>query len=139
MRRPAMAKQRAAGRHKSFLKGRIYFNNKQSSIDCLIREISEGGARLTFSDSVATPDVVELYIPNKDETYRAKVKWHKGDEMGVAFVRSGVTDASSVSGAATPDLSERVQILEGEVATLRRILNELRAELQQSGAKASSA
>ena len=45
----------------------IYFNNKRNVVDCLIRDISPYGARLIFSDAVATPDALDLYI-----TFRRK-------------------------------------------------------------------
>ena len=80
-----MAERRSAARKKSFLQGRIFFNNRRTSVDCLIRDFCEHGARLTFSSMTATPDVVELYIPNKDESYRAKVQWRNANEIGVGF------------------------------------------------------
>ena len=40
-----MKERRSSARQKSFLQGRIYFNNRRSSVDCLIRDYSETGAR----------------------------------------------------------------------------------------------
>ena len=42
--------RRRIPRQKSFLRGMIYFNNRRSVADCLIRDISPYGARLIFSD-----------------------------------------------------------------------------------------
>src|ERR1700719_5083457 len=81
----AMTERRSGSRQKSFLQGRIFFNTRRTSVDCLIRDFSERGARLKFTGMTATPDVVELYIPNKDESYRAKVQWRNADEIGVGF------------------------------------------------------
>jgi hypothetical protein len=39
----------------------------RNAVDCLIRDISPYGARLIFSDAVTTPDVLELYIPQKEQ------------------------------------------------------------------------
>ena len=121
--------RRAVSRSKSFLQGRVYFNHRRSSIDCLIRDYSEQGARLKFSEAANVPEAIELYIPNKEETHRARVEWRIGNEMGVSFgdeIRSpSVTpDAAQAQG----DLPTRVSRLEAEVATLRRIVNDLRAE-----------
>jgi hypothetical protein len=110
-------------RQRSFLQGRLYFNNRRSSLDCLVRDISSQGAKLKVSDSIAIPEFVELYIPNKDETYRAKVQWRTGFEIGVE-------SPSIVPGAAPVDLPERVRRLEAEVASLHRKLNELQNELR---------
>ena len=41
-----MAERRTAARKKSFLQGRVYYNHHRSSLDCLVRDISEEGARL---------------------------------------------------------------------------------------------
>ena len=68
-----MAERRNATRQKSFLRGCIYFNNRRSAVDCLIRDISSTGAKLIFSDAITVPDVVELYIPQKEQTLRAEV------------------------------------------------------------------
>src|SRR5438128_3279320 len=74
-------------RQKSFLRGMIYFNNRRNVVDCLIRDISPYGARLIFSDAVTTPDSLDLYIPQKEETLRIHVIWRHGQEVGVAFAQ----------------------------------------------------
>ena len=48
----------------------VYFNNRRSVADCLIRDISPFGARLIFSDTITTPDTMDLYIPQKEQTLR---------------------------------------------------------------------
>ena len=116
-------------RKRSFLQGRLYFNNRRSSLDCLVRDISNQGAKLKVSDSVAIPEIVELHIPNKDETYRAKVQWRTGFEIGVTFDDDQAAP-SIVPSAGPADLLERVRRLEAEVASLHRKLNELQNELR---------
>jgi hypothetical protein len=116
-------------RKRSFLQGRLYFNIRRSSLDCLVRDISDQGAKLKVSDSIAIPEFVELHIPNKDETYRAKVQWRTGFEIGVTFENEHESP-SIVPGAAPADLPERVRRLEAEVASLHRKLNELQNELR---------
>jgi hypothetical protein len=122
-----MKERRVVSRQKSFLQGRIYFNHRRSSIDCLIRDYSEQGARLKFSEAANIPEAIELYIPNKEEIHRARVEWRTGNEMGVSFGEE-VHSPSTVPDAAQGDLPTRVLRLEAEVAALRRIVNDLRAE-----------
>jgi len=57
--------RRRIARQKSFLRGMVYFNNRRSVADCLIRDISAFGARLIFSDTITTPDTMDLYIPRR--------------------------------------------------------------------------
>jgi hypothetical protein len=122
--------RRQRPRQKSFLQGRIFYNNRRSSVDCLIRDYSDSGARLKFSEAITVPEVMELHVPNRDEMYRARVEWRHGNEMGVSFSDETQTQSPSIApdAAAQGDLTARIQRLEAEVAALRRIVNELRAE-----------
>jgi hypothetical protein len=116
--------RRRVSRQKSFLRGMIYFNNRRNAVDCLIRDISPYGARLIFSDAVTTPDVFELYIPQKEQTLRIHVIWRHGQEVGVAFAQ-----ATEVDPVAEPsDLAERVARLEMEIAGLKRVLKKIKTD-----------
>ena len=122
-----MDERRRAARQKSFLRGNLKFNNGRNSVDCLIRDISIYGARLIFSDSVATPDLIDIYIPQKDQTFPAQVIWRHGQELGVAFTQ--VALPSSPDPAAGPgDLAGRVERLEAELAVMKRMLKRLKAD-----------
>jgi hypothetical protein len=73
--------------------------------------------------------VVELYIPNKDESYRARVQWRAADEMGVVF---DVDErAALVPGEAPVDWAPRIRKLEHDLALLQRKFNELQATMRQ--------
>ena len=126
-----MKERRSSSRQKSFLQGRIYFNNRRSCVDCLVRDYSEHGARLKFSESATVPEAMELYIPNREEMHRARVIWRSGNELGVSFGED-VQSPSIAPEAAQGDLPARVQKLEAEVASLKRIVNELRAEIRKA-------
>jgi uncharacterized protein YceH (UPF0502 family) len=122
-----MSERRTSTRQKSFLRGSIQFNNRRTVIDCLVRDISATGARLIFSDSVSVPDVVELYIPQKEQTLRAHVQWRRGDEVGVAFAKGA--QAPAPARPADGELAERVEKLEAEIAALKKMFKRLKAEV----------
>jgi len=120
-----MVERRRSVRQKSFLRGCVHFNNRRNTFDCLIRDLSPEGARIIFSETVSVPDLVELYIPQKEQTVRARVQWRHGDEIGLAF-----PDAlRAADGTSEGELALRVAHLESEVALLRRMLKRLRNEL----------
>jgi len=127
-----MAERRHSARQKSFLRGRIYYNKRRGAVDCLIRDISEEGARVIFSDTVSIPDAVELYIPQKEQTLRAHVQWRHGEEIGLAF-----PDNVAAGEPATGDLAERVARLESEIAALRRAIRHIKSELPGSNDEAA--
>ncbi|MDP4006791.1 PilZ domain-containing protein [Methylobacterium sp. NEAU K] len=135
-----MTEHRKEGRQRVFLKGRILFNNGASSFDCLVRDMSSSGARLVMSDATTLPESFDLYIPQKDRTYRSTLRWRREDGIGVTFA-----DESRPAAPATPDpagaeasvsmLLRRVSELETENAALRRLL----ASMAQPGGSASAA
>ena len=122
--------RRRIARQKSFLRGMITFNNRRNAVDCLIRDISPYGARLIFSDAVTTPDVLDLYIPQKEQTLRIHVIWRHGQEVGVAFAQATQVDPAAETGepASSAGLAERVARLELEIAGLKRILKKMKMD-----------
>ncbi len=122
-----MGERRHSSRQKSFLRGCVYFNKRRNALDCLIRDISSEGARIVFSETVSVPDVVDLYIPQKEQTVRARVQWRHGDEIGLAFP-DGVRSAQR---PAEDELAARVAQLENEIVSLRRALKRLKNEVSR--------
>jgi len=127
-----MAERRGVPRQKSFLRGCIYFNNRRSVLDCLVRDLSDDGARIIFSHTVNVPEIVELYIPQREQTVRAHVKWRRGDDVGLDFTNRSVAAASGPAASAAPqdaELGKRVAQLEAEVVALKRAMRQLKREL----------
>ena len=125
---PRTVERRKITRHKSFLRGMIYFNNRRNVVDCLIRDSSPYGARLIFSDAVTTPDALDLYIPQKEQTLRIHVIWRHGQEVGVAFAQVAQMESGTEAGepGSGAGLAERVARLEMEIAGLKRILKKMK-------------
>lgn len=121
--------RRRAVRQKSFLRGNIQFNNGRNSADCLIRDITTFGARLVCSDSISTPDVIDVYIPQKEQTFRAHVIWRHGQEIGVAFAQAAA--ANTAEHPQDLDLAARVGRLENELAAMKRVLKRLKTDAGQ--------
>ncbi len=113
-----MIERRAKPRHKTLIKGRIYFNNRLTSMDCIVREVGDGGSRLEFSENVTLPDVFELYLPSKDEYFQAHIVWRKGQNIGIACTPETTLNPRAESGRTDHHLADRVTKLEREVAVL---------------------
>jgi PilZ domain len=119
-----MGERRGSRRSKSFLRGFVYISRKRGALACLIRDLSDKGARIIFSATVTLPDVLDLYIPQRDRMLRARVEWRRNDEIGLAF-----TEAERSSGASPGDVQvvQRVAMLEAEIASLRALVKQLKA------------
>ena len=128
-----MEERRKVPRHKSLLRGRVYFNHRNSTAECLVRDISSHGARLIFADEVLMPDVVELYIPAKEQTLRAQVVWRNANESGIAFANHEQMAHPPEAG----DLAERVQRLEREIDVLKRFIRRLKTDMPGSDTEAA--
>jgi hypothetical protein len=117
---------KVATRHRTFLKGTLYYDNRRASIDCVIRDMSDSGARLTFDHPATVPDNVELFIPHKQQTLRARVQRRGPNEIGIAFEIDRSLEPRRVSDA---ELQQRVETLEEEITALKRLVAKLKAKL----------
>lgn len=125
-----MDERRQTPRHRTFLQGRVFYNNRRQSADCIIRELTDEGARLSFTDPVALPHAFELHIPNRDQTLRVETAWNHGTEVGVSFsnpnMHAGATLAPATHAAPQEQSPlERIEKLEKELGALRRRISEI--------------
>ncbi len=58
-----MAEQRKVIRARTVFRASIIFNNRNSSIDCLVRNFSESGAKIIVDELITFPQQFELHIP----------------------------------------------------------------------------
>lgn len=71
-------------RYRALLGGRIFYNNGQSSLDCILRDISEGGSRIKVENSIAVPEKFHLVL-NDGRNFDCQVRWRKVGLLGVSF------------------------------------------------------
>lgn len=112
-----MEERRKTVRQRSYLGGRIAFNNRYSTMDCTVCNMSAGGARVAFPDAIVLPQDVDLAIRQKGLNARARVVWRSATEMGVSFL----SVAREASGEVIPlDLARRMRDIEAEKAALKQ-------------------
>jgi hypothetical protein len=116
----------AAIRQRTFLKGTLYYDNRRASIECVVRDMSDSGARLTFEHPATVPDNVELFIPHKQQTLRARVQRRGPSEIGIAFEIDRSIEPRRASDA---ELQQRVETLEAEIDTLKRLVAKLKVKI----------
>ena len=120
-----MGERRGLRRSKSFLRGFVYISRKRGALACLIRDLSDNGARIIFSENVMVPETVELYIPQREQTLRARVKWRRKGEIGLAFADAARAPQAEPTAA---DVVQRMAMLEAEITSLRALLKQLKRE-----------
>ena len=61
------------------------YNRDMWTADCVVKNISEEGAKLTGSNLPVLPDQFDLTIPQRKAKYRVHVCWRAKDAVGVVF------------------------------------------------------
>ena len=85
-----MGERRGTRRQKIFLRGLVYFDERRGAMSCLVRDLSDAGARIIFSENVTLPGILNLHIAQRDLTLRARVQWRHGQEIGLEIGRAHV-------------------------------------------------
>ena len=85
-RRHAGPDKRASDRIRSFLRAQIIFNNRMTTIDCIIKNISATGARVALNDTLAVPTEFDIYIPQRGCSHHARLVWRDRDTIGIDFM-----------------------------------------------------
>jgi hypothetical protein len=111
--------------NRCFFRAFVYFDGGGTAVDCVVRDISETGARLQFSAPRKISEILDLHIPIKGQSFHAKVRWEDGNEIGIAF------HATSNTGVGNIGLDERMNRLEAEIAALRHSVKHLQRNTEQ--------
>jgi len=120
-----MSERRRNRRLKSFLRGFVYFDKRRGALSCIVRDLNDEGARIIFSENVTIPNIVNLHLPQKEQTLRARVTWRRGDEIGLGFIAVDVPEPTLPD---AKELMKRVAELESQIAALRRMLKRLKSQ-----------
>ena len=91
----------------------------QKAKECVVRDISEDGARIEFGSGARLPkDELTLNIARKGRSFLARIVWWRDNIVGVAF--TDPADQVPVS-----DLEERLRKSEKKKRQLQRQINDL--------------
>jgi hypothetical protein len=97
-------------------------NEPGSTMDCVVRNISEHGACVEFDHAAGLPDEMNLAVARKGRSYLASLIWRQANRVGLAF------RSMTASGAPVSDLDERLRKSEQKKRQLQRRIRELLGE-----------
>jgi hypothetical protein len=114
-----MRDRRESVRDKVMYGGVAEIGDRGTTRECIIRNISDRGATIEFSNDLQLPkEQLSLRIARKGRSFLAKVIWWRDNFVGVAF--RAETPAEPVS-----DIEERLRKSEIKKRQLQRQINEL--------------
>jgi hypothetical protein len=114
-----MLDRRQSTRDKVMYGGVAEIGERGATRDCIVRNISDNGATIEFSNVVnLTKEQISLRIARKGRSFLAKVIWWRDNFVGVAF--RAEPPAEPVS-----DIEERLRKSEIKKRQLQRRIKEL--------------
>lgn len=117
-----MRDRREGVRDKVMYGGVAEIGERGATRECIVRNISDKGATIEFSNLVQLPkEELSLRIARKGRSFLARVVWWRDNFVGVAF--RAETPAEPVS-----DIEERLRKSEIKKRQLQRRINELLGE-----------
>ena len=118
-----MLDRRESPRDKVIYGGVVKVDDNGATRDCVVRNISEHGASLEFSNVVRLPkEQMSLTIARKGRSFLAKIIWWRDNFVGVAF------KAEAPAEFPVSDLEERLRKSELKKRQLQRRIKELIGE-----------
>lgn len=81
----AESSRRRQRRNRTYKAGKIVFNEGFSTIDCVIKDLSETGAKIRLENAVLIPATFDLVLSD-NRTWNCRVRWRRMTECGVEFL-----------------------------------------------------
>lgn len=119
-----MQERRSNQRMKTYIGGRIEQTHPLGSMDCIVREISPGGARIAFHNTSTVADRFTLVLPRKDRSIPASIAWRRFGEAGVRF-DPAQSDALAHIALPTVSTEEKLRASEAKRRELQARLDRL--------------
>ena len=79
------ANRRSERRLRVYKQARITFNNRYAVFDCIVRNISDGGAMLEMETMLGIPRAFQIVLDHDAKARPCRVVWRMERRMGVAF------------------------------------------------------
>ena len=80
-----MSELKSMPRGRTYLAGKIISNYGQSSIDCIVRQMSDVGAVIEVESALGIPLHFHLLIPGEGEPQPCKRAWQSEKQVGLVF------------------------------------------------------
>ena len=83
---PDGSERRVAPRVRTLKRAKILFNNRYSTFDCIVRNISSTGALLTIDEAAHLPKIFDIIIGEEKMERPARLVYRRGMLAGIRFL-----------------------------------------------------
>lgn len=102
---------------RTLLAGKVIFNFGQSTIDCVVRRMSESGATLELENGIGIPESFQLSLTSQRKLVPCKLAWRSEKQVGVTF-----DEATQVRTSEQPRTNGKEHALRHQTFALRAAL-----------------
>lgn len=119
-----MSDRRRQYRDRVYYSGLIAFNDRKSTVACVVRNFNSFGAMIEFENPATVPDWFDFDVSRKGLSCLAHLAWRDRDRAGLVFSASPATnDVIPIEWARKLRASEQIN------KTLQARLDQLRSEI----------
>lgn len=118
-----MIERRQGFRSRVIYGGVIAFNGRASTIDCVVRNFSNLGARIELQHGAVLPEEFDLTIARKSRAFLARIVWRDAGNAGLAF-----RDPAEAGAPVQLDWARRLRDGERTKRRLQNRVDQLRSE-----------
>jgi len=86
-RRRRQHERRGGDRQPVHTRAKCFLDHLNASVECIVLDVSRGGARLRITDSLVLPNEFDLLLSYEGERQRVRLRWRRQKEIGVEFVK----------------------------------------------------
>jgi hypothetical protein len=80
-----MSDRRQLFRNRVFYGGLVAFNDRQSTLACIVRNFNAFGARIEFENPALLPDEIDFAVPRRSLSCLAHLSWRDRTAAGLVF------------------------------------------------------
>jgi hypothetical protein len=80
-----MSERRQLFRNRVYYGGLVAFNDRQSTLACIVRNFTAFGARIEFENPALLPDEIDFAVPRRSLSCRAHLTWRDSHATGLVF------------------------------------------------------
>ena len=118
----SMSRLNLKSRGRTLFAGKVIFNFGQSTIDCVVRRITDDGATIEVESGVGVPQLFQLSIPSEGVRVSCKLTWQSEKQIGATFETQQIADPAASNEKASSDRGGD-HVLRGQMLALRAALD----------------
>lgn len=118
-----MPERRQLPRDRVYYGGTVAFNDRNSTLACVVRNFGASAARVEFENPALIPDEVDFTVARKALSCRARLVWRGDTAAGLVF-----SDLSEPNGVIPLEWARKLHASERTNRQLQARLDQLRSE-----------